>query len=589
MWRYIFLLLAVTALHVFAVPVKPEWNSHRQPDGTMIQVMFCGDENLHFYKTKDNIPLVRDANGDFYYAEAVGFGLASSGILAHDKEQRTEKEIMAMPKIQDVNALRKYSPRYIKPQQSKVKRLAKTRSVSDGAEKRGLVVMVSFPDRKFSSDTASVVWNNILNKTGYSENGANGSVHDYFLDQSNGLFNLTFDLVGPVELSKSCYHYGTNNPMNDDDIDINMDELIVEACKAIDDKVNFKDYDWDGDGYVEQVFFLYAGWGEAVYGANSKLIWPHEYWLSGYSSYPMGLALDGVKIDQYACGCEMEGRENVSMNLSGLGIFCHEFSHCLGLPDFYTYTGLDLLGEWDLLAMGSYNHNGWCPPNYTSYEREFCGWQQPVVLDQPTSVTDMLSLSDGGMTYKVVNNAISSKADEYYLLENRQKKGWDKYVPGHGLLVLHVDYDEEIWYYNTVNDEYSHPRMTIIPANNSYLSTRAYGYAYPYLSNDSLTDNSKPAAKVFNTNFNGKKMGKPITGIREYDGMIAFDFMGGKDDAGIDNLLSDIDGWKGRNVDVFDLHGRLLLKSSAFDGLQLPRGNTYIIKNKEGKTIKINL
>lgn len=583
------------SLSLYAVPVKPEWRTHRQSDGTLLQVMMCGDEHFHYYKTLDNIPLIQGDNGDFFYADVLGFGLSSTGILAHDPDRRTAKEQAAIPSADEhkqimqknIGELRKFAPRYNALQQQGNMRQHKTRALSDGSEKRGLVIMVSFPDRKFSSDTATVVWNNILNQEGYSENGAIGSVHDYFMTQSNGLFNLKFDIVGPVQLSQSCYYYGKNNPMNNNDIDINMDELIVEACKAIDDSVDFSKYDWDGDGKVEQVFFLYAGWGEAVQGANSNLIWPHEYWLSAYYDYPQGYALDGVVIDQYACGCEMEGREDVSMKLSGLGIFCHEFSHCLGLPDFYTYTGVDILGEWDLLAMGSYNNGGWCPPNFTSYEREFCGWQQPQVLEQPVSIENMASLSDGGTTYKIVNNALSTRADEYYLLENRQKKGWDAYIPGHGLLVLHVDYDADAWNNNTVNDLYSHPRMTIIPANNVYQSSRASDFAYPYLTNDSLTDNSFPPAKVFNINSSGKKMGKPITKIREANGIIAFEFMGGDINAGIENLKNDISQWEGQHVDVFSPSGTLLFSSKAFNASGLPQGKAYIIKNKKGKAIKI--
>ena len=588
MLRYIFLLFATCALHVFAIPVKPEWHSHKQSDGTVLQVMLCGDEHHHYYKTVDNIPLVRNANNDFCYADVIGYGLISTDVIAHNPELRTEAEHMSIPQHKVVGELRKFAPRYNAVQQLSERKRINTRAISDGSEKRGLVVLVSFSDRAFSSDTASVVWNAILNKEGYSDNGAVGSVHDYFMMQSNGLFNLKFDVIGPVQLSESRYYYGKNNPMNNEDIDINMDKLIVEACNAINKDVDFSVYDWNGDGSVEQVFFLYAGWGEAVYGAKSELIWPHEYWLTAYPDYPNGLELDGVVINQYAWGCEMEGREMVSNKRTGLGIFCHEFSHCLGLPDFYTYSGVDILGEWDLLAAGSYNNNGWCPPNYTAYEREFCGWQQPVVLNAPVSVQDMTSLSDGGKTYKIVNEALSAKADEYYLLENRQKKGWDSYIPGSGLLILHVDYDKTAWYNNTVNDVYSHPRMTIIPANNSYQVAQSSGFAYPYLSKDSLTDSSLPAAKVFNANANGKKMGKPITKIREYDGKIAFEFMGGDVNAGINNLVFDMAEFANQPVIVYDVTGKLFCKTDAFDASLLPSGRTYIIKNKKGKTIKIN-
>ena len=142
------MLFATCALHVFAVPVKPEWHSHKQPDGTMLQVMLCGDEHLHYYKTIDNVPLVRDSIGNFYYAQALGFGITSTGVLAHNPEQRSESEMVVISQEEDVRQLRRYSPRKSMPQQTRMQRRTKTRAISDGKEKRGLVVMVSFSDRR---------------------------------------------------------------------------------------------------------------------------------------------------------------------------------------------------------------------------------------------------------------------------------------------------------------------------------------------------------------------------------------------------------------------------------------------------------
>lgn len=586
---FLYIVFVLYGASLLAVPAKREWYAHRQPDGTILQVMLCGDERNHYYRTTDNIPLVRDADGHFCYAETVGCTLVSTGVLAHNIHERNEKEQSILPCDADVASLQFAAKPRPLIQDRTLKRLAMTRTASDGNPKKGLVVMVEFSDRSFSSDTASVVWGDILNKNGYSENGAQGSVHDYFMDQSNGAFNLTFDVVGPVKLPKSRYYYGKNNPMNSNDIDINMSELIVESCNAIDEDVDFRDYDWDNDGYVDQVFFLYAGWNEAVSGADSRLIWPHEYWLSGYSDYPLGIVVDGVKIDQYACSSELTGVEDTAPQLSGLGTFCHEFSHCLGLPDFYTYTGRELMGEWDLLSYGSYNGDGWCPPNYTSYERAFCGWQEPEVLHQPVSIAGMEALGNGGMTYKIVNDALSSSADEYYLLENRQRKGWDSCIPGSGLLIIHVDYDYDSWYNNIVNDVYSHPRMTVIPANNIYRDNVAAMHAFPYNANDSLTDMSIPAAKVYNANANGYKMGKPITNIRKYgDGLVAFDFMGGETGntgiVGVEAIQQQ--QYEGVPAIVYDVNGRMLYSTSSFSKDILPCG-AYIIRFDNGNKLKL--
>lgn len=586
------LLLWLLSLAVVshAVPARKVWRTVTQSDGTTLRITLCGDESLHFYMTEDEVPLVFDeTTGDYCYATAMGFGITSTSITAHEERLRTADETAAMADMKSVAAMRKYAPRASSAQTRRQKRgAAKRRAISDGQEKRGLVIMVEFSDRTFSTDDAKEQWEDILNKEGYSDNGAAGSVHDYFYAQSDGLFDLKFDVIGPVKMENSCYYYGQNGRGND--IDVNMGELVADACLAIADEVDFSDYDWDGDGSVDQVFILYAGWGEHYTGNNENLIWPHEYYLSAYSGYyPSGLMIGGVWIDQYACGNELDGLEEQGYGLSGLGTFCHEFSHCLGLPDFYTYNGTDMLGYYDLLSSGCYNGDGWCPANYTAYEKDYCGWSSPTVLSDPVTVTGLKTASSGGTAYKIVNECETEDVDEYYLLENRQQTGWDTYIPGHGLLVMHVDYDEQVWWNNVVNDDASHHRMTIIPANNIKSASRASGFPYPYGAKDSLTDNSRPAATVYNENVNGTTyMSKPITEIAEAeDGTISFKFCGGDEALAISEVETDKTSLIGRPATIYDTAGRKVKSVTSLKAdEQLPHG-IYIIKGEDGTTVKL--
>ena len=218
--------------------------------------------------------------------------------------------------------------------------------------KKGVVILMQFTDTKFKTANNKAKYNNLLNTPDYSEGSFKGSVADYFRAQSGGRFELEFDVVGPFMAAKNTSYYGSNDS---DGLDKHPDELIVEAVKAANAEVDFKDYDWDGDGQVDQVFVVYAGKGEADGGANTT-IWPHMFWLSATNK---SLTLDGVRIDTYACSNEIDP----SGSIEGIGCFCHEFSHCLGYPDFYdtSYSGWFGMGSWDLMDQGSYNGNGFRP------------------------------------------------------------------------------------------------------------------------------------------------------------------------------------------------------------------------------------
>lgn len=343
-------------------------------------------------------------------------------------------------------------------------------------EKRGLIILVSFPDQKFGSEDPKALWQAIVNQEGYSDNGAKGSVSDYFRDQSYGQFRLSFDIVGPVETKNPYAYYGTNIDWGPPTgwFDQNVGELVDEVCHAVDDSVHFADYDWDADGKVEQIFLLYAGHGENDYYAkDSTVIWPHMATLSvDWPGYEEGITLQGVRIDTYACGNEI----NRNNKLEGMGTICHEFSHCLGLPDLYdTKKGTSVLGNYDLMDQGCYSGGGWCPTGYSSYERYACGWLTPDPVEDAQTVTSLepLHLQPDVRIYRR-----SPESADYYLIECREKTSWDSYLPSSGLMAWHIDYDETAWNENTVNNDPKHLRvermsLNTVPADISAVSLDA--------------------------------------------------------------------------------------------------------------------
>lgn len=493
------LSLCMITLWVLAIPAKRGvWTTVRLADGTELRVEARGDEHVRYWQAVDGTCYVRVPGTDVY-----------TQVDDKSLQQTTYAKRARMVAA----AQRKASQRHY---------AYKQKSIFQG-QKKGLIILVQFKDRQFSMSNPQELYRRIANEEGYSEGDFQGSIKDYFRAQSGGQFEIDFDVAGPVTLDKPYSYYGNNG-------EALSGEMIRDACIAVDATIDFTKYDWDGDREVEEVYVLYAGYGQADYNPNDdRLIWPHMFSLSSCSP-AINLRLDGVKIDIYACSNEL----NFKSQVSGIGTFCHEFSHCMGFPDIYDVgEKSDNFGkdEWDLMDYGNYNGDGYCPVGYSAYEKMVCGWTEPVELTTDTTITDMKSISDMGQTYVIYNQA---NRNEFYTLENRQHKGFDRYLAGHGLLVGYVDYDEAAWAANavTVTGELyngytnSHPRLTIIPADNSRSRYSVEGDAYPYNDNDSLTNLSVPAATLYNANSDGRKyMNCSILRITEHaDSTISFEF-----------------------------------------------------------------
>lgn len=532
------------AASAFAVPAKRVKRQVQQPDGSVLTVMLRGDENFHYTSTEDGQPLVQRADGAYCYATLDSNGkLTASAQVAHDVESRGAAELsflnyytaesqkvrsLGMERAKQRNARRmsRLANRGVVDASGKpVRRVMAGATGGEGigvtGKRKGLVILVNFKDKKMQSKHTQAEWNDYFNKVGYNKYGNNGSVHDYFYAQSYGKLDLEFDVIGPVTVSKNMASYGANDAQGND---IDPAGMIKEACELAyaKEKMDMSQYDWDGDGAVDQVYVIYAGYGEAA-GGEANTIWPHEWDIQGggYS-----LVLGGQRIRTYACSSELNGGSGTY--ISGIGTACHEFSHCMGIPDFYDTAGGGCFGmdAWDLMDYGSYGGDGYEPTGYNTYEKWVSGWIEPTILTEPCYIKNMKPLSDAPEACVVFNEA---NKNEYYIFENRQLKGTDVALPNHGMLVIHVDYDQKVWFDNEVNNTSNHQRFTVVPADNKLTSETVTGDTYPGTTKSTeLTDTSKPAATLFNANSDGRKfLGKPVTEITEKDGLISFTFMGG--------------------------------------------------------------
>lgn len=442
-------------------------------------------------------------------------------------------------------------------------------------DRRQLVVLASFDDRTFQSTESEVLeqWEKIFNQKKFNETPYVGSVRDFFYDQSYGQFRLTFDLqyveVGVVSKYRSTAINDEKSQYLVDDV---MDVLLTR-------NIDWQLYDWNDDGMVEQLLIVYAGKGMSD-GGGENSIWPHQWWMSmhcnmkegeGYRE-PYTFAHDGktYMVDSYCATAELGNR------FSSFGVLCHEFSHCFGLSDLYYSSNTPVVDGWDVMDWGYNMGGGYSPVCYSAHERMLMGWLTPVVLKNPVSVTSMPALCDEPLSYIIYNDG---HPDEFYMVENRQRRGWDASLPGSGLIVFHVDFDPLYWF-----DPWKQPnsnnkrRYEIVPANGRSSVSYQEGWAYPYGSNNELTNTSTPASILKNPNTDGSLlMNKPLTNMTVIDGLAAFDFM---DEAtGIEDIcpsghFHDAEpstGW-------YTLSGMRLSERPTQQGLYIHNGKKMLVK-----------
>ncbi|MCH5222164.1 MAG: M6 family metalloprotease domain-containing protein [Muribaculaceae bacterium] len=525
--KRISIILAAALFTIFgasALPAKPGYRTYTQPDGTTITLELRGNQHAHAFFTEDNVPVLCDNDGFYRYADVSDNGdIKLSAIIARNLSERTPDEIVA---IKDITAekLQNVFQQRVKAKFDNRRRVTPqnglglfTVNYPRTGKVHGIVILVEYSDIKFSMKDPATFFYNSLNKEGFSEYGATGSARDYFLDQSNGLFDVTFDVYGPVTLSQNRRYYGQNDAWGND---AHPEEMVIEATELLDDVINFADYDYDDDGNVDNIYLIYAGTGEAD-GGPSDSVWPHSWDLA--SAGLKNLKHDGKNIFGYACSNEIQANDGIP---DGIGSVCHEFSHVMGLPDLYS-TDYDLSvtpSSWDVMDAGSYNNNSRTPPGYSAYERNALGWTDPIILSEPESVT-LEAIHKSNTTYLIP----TEKTTEFFLIENRQQEGWDKYLPYHGMLIWHIDFVQSVWDSNVVNNTTRHQYVDIVEANNNANNRQPNalrGYPFPGTSkNTSFTSETTPAL----VSWSGRPIDLPITDITETaDGLIKFNVKGGR-------------------------------------------------------------
>lgn len=521
----------VKAVKAYPYPVQVS-----QPDGTILTMRIIGDEFHHYTTTVDGYLLKQNAKGFWTYASQDASGVVNpSEVIARDASSSSTQDIQFLKSIDNssINLTQRIQTVQKKFQKAPVPPIKKAFPLNNSP--RSLVILINFSDKSFVVPSAQTAYTDLLNQSGYTTNGGTGSARDYFMSCSYGKFSPQFDVVGPFTLSKSMSVYGANDS-NGNDVD--PAAMIVDACKAADNAgFDFTPYDTDNDGIIDNVFVYYAGYNEAE-GASANTIWPHRWVVYTseesstnytYNGTVASVTFDGKRLYDYACTSELKG--TTGSNMCGIGTFCHEFGHVLGLPDYYhTTASKNTLNDWSIMDYGSYLNDGRTPPVYSTYDRFFLGWSTPTEAKTesnlallpiyqgttPPANTNQQSYILSATNHNLIGNNPSPK--EFFVLEYRKKTGWDTYLPAEGMLIWHIDYDQTAWDYNEPNNytgttqtASSHMRVYLQPLSGS---TTTPGTAF-------TTGSFTP------TTWSGTNINRPITEITKTSDQITFKLMGG--------------------------------------------------------------
>ena len=439
--------MALLCLIAQAVPADPTPVKVTQPDGSTVTVRLHGDEFFHFTTTQDGYTVLKNGAGFYTYAMLSGDRLVASNRIARDAALRSADDrafLATLPKGLTDKALAQNGQRKLSSRNNAMHRVGAD-GYMDYDRFRGLIILINYTDKVFSMNNPGNFYNDMVNTpnyTGYTLNGQTvrmtGSVRDYYYDNSAHIFDPVFDVVGPINVNYSC---------TDPQSTSNATEIFQEALRRADPLIDYNDYDADGDGYVDMVFFLVAGFSANYSGNDDNYLWPHMYYLY-WAPW-----LDGVGFGLYACSTEIAGWEGYWYDVNGIGTFCHEFGHVLGLPDLYDtdYNGSGgesrNPGDWSIMAGGSGSNFGRNPVGYSLYERYALGFTTPINLTEEGSYT-IQPLDESNIGYRLN----TPTENEFFLIENRQNGKWDKNLPGHGMLVARVDStNERVWASNEVN------------------------------------------------------------------------------------------------------------------------------------------
>ena len=585
--------LTTWAAKAVSIPVQV-----RQADGSVITVILRGDEHINWYTTLDGVLLVQGADNSYYIGKVEKSGnLIATQQLAHEALTRSQAERNLIAK-QDKDKFFAYVNKVAEESENAYNNSPLTRGpiIDSGyggvpyfphtGSPKALVILAEFQDTTFTiQDTKKVFTNYLMNEdhfsdTRYGQNQNYKGVRGYFKDCSYGQFTPIFDVVGPIKLPKKHAIYGAGNDR--------MDLLLADACAAVDDLVDFAKYDANNDGIVDLVYIIYAGHSANYRNNKVSNIWPKS------GTVTISDTFDGKSIRRYGVSNELNGSDKTSKNnkkINGIGLFCHEFSHTLGLPDIYAYhtdaenqddQGMEF---WDLMDGGTGVRGGRVPASYLAWEREVMGWMKIDELKKDSSIENLKSIDNGGKAYKIVN---PNDSNEYILLQSMQKgawnQGWGDGTYGKGLLAYRVSYPyNKVNVFDFPNNVKGKPRVIPIPADGKILAAdSAKGSITTYtqqLNGDLYPYNRIDYISGFKM-FNGSILEKSIVNIKENDGgnpnnnYVSFEFKNRLVPTGIQSL-SIIERTTSDNR-IYTLDGRYV----GTDASILPHG-IYIQNNKK--------
>ena len=528
--------MGILSLVSQAVPADPTPSKVTQPDGTTLTVVLHGDEFLNYLTTSDGYTVVKNKAGYFTYARLDGNQLVAGDRIARDNRTAADNAYLAaLPKGLKSKSMVERGSKMLNHRNEVLRGIGHGGHM-DYSKFRGLIVLINYTDRKFddyvpSNYTPQDFYEQMINGHDYkgftlpagTKVECMGSVRDYYYDNSFQQFDPHFDILGPVDVPFACT----------DAHQFNCDSIFFAALEALDPEVDFSQYDTDEDGTADMVFFLVAGHGSDYSANNRDYLWPH---MKDFTDSPV---LDGVNFKLYACSTNMIGEENdyyiVYNNVAGIGTICHEFSHCLGLPDFYD-TDSDGSGgvnhayplTWSIMASSFKNNNGRNPAGYSLYERYALGFAQPTLIDAEGTI-ELPALEKSNMGYRL-NTA---NENEFFLIENRQRIKWDKNLPGPGMLIFRVDSTNvEVWENNLVNANPNHNYYELLRANFNGMNDSPRD-PFPGTTNvTSITNATQPSLRTWD----GKLSHYALMNIAEADSIITFDVIIDKSKSSIEDF-----------------------------------------------------
>ena len=515
-------VMGLVCLSAQAIPADPTPGQVSQPDGSKLTVVLHGDEFFNYLTTSDGYTVVKNDAGYYTYARMDGNRLVPSNTIARDNRTAADNAYLAsLPKGLTSHEMVQRG-KMMKNHRNNLIRGIGHGGHMDYSKFRGLIILVNYTDRKFedyvpSNYTPLDFYDAMINSHDYkgftlpagTKVDAMGSVRDYYYDNSFQQFDPHFDILGPIDVDYACT----------DAHQFRCDSIFFAALEALDPDVDFSQYDTDEDGTVDMVFFLVAGHGSDWSANNRDYLWPH---MKDFTDSP---TLDGVNFSLYACSTGMTGEEGDYIsygNVAGIGTICHEFSHCLGLPDLYD-TDSDGSGgvnhqyplTWSLMASGFKNNNGRNPVGYSLFERYALGFATPTLIEGEGPIT-IPALESNNTGYRL-NTA---NANEYFIIENRQRVKWDKNLVGTGMLIWRVDSsDVDIWENNLVNSNPNRMYCELLRANFNGMNDSPRDPFPGSTGVTSITNSSQPNLRTWD----GHLSPYGFYNITEADSIITFD------------------------------------------------------------------